>query len=59
MQSLQLSWDAYEARGYTVGHLSEAKIQRFIRLVNQHGRFALDETDPHAALQKLNYIKNG
>ena len=59
MQSLQLSWDAYEAQGYTVNHLSEAKIQRFIRLVNQHGRFALDETDPHAALEKLNYLKNG
>ncbi|MDO9147066.1 MAG: putative DNA binding domain-containing protein [Hydrogenophaga sp.] len=59
MQSLQLSWDAYEARGYTVNHLSAAKIQRFIRLVNQHGRFALDETDPHAALEKLNYLKDG
>ena len=59
MQSLQLSWDAYEARGYTVNHLSEVKIQRFIRLVNQHGRFALDETDPHAALEKLNYLRNG
>ena len=59
MQSLQLSWDAYEARGYTVKHLSEVKIQRFIRLVNQYGRFALDEIDPHAALEKLNYLKNG
>lgn len=59
MQSLQLSWDAYEARGYTVTQLDPAKIQRFIRLVNQHGRFALDEADPLAALQKLNYLKNG
>ena len=59
MQSLQLSWDAYEAQGYTLDHLSEAKIQRFIRLVNQHGRFALDETNLYAALEKLNYLKNG
>ena len=59
MQSLQLSWDAYEARGYTADQLDPAKIQRFIRLVNQHGRFALDEADSLAALQKLNYLKNG
>lgn len=59
MQSLQLSWDAYQAPGYTVNQLSQTKIQRFIRLVNQHGRFALDESDPLAALQKLNYLKNG
>ena len=59
MQSLQLSWDAYEAPGFTVNQLSQTKIQRFIRLVNQHGRFALDESDPLAALQKLNYLKNG
>ena len=57
-QSLQLSWDAYEARGYAVGQLSATKIQRFLRLVNQHGRFAVDESDPHAALQKLQYLKN-
>lgn len=59
MQSLQVSWDAYEAPGYTIAQLSKAKIQRFIRLVNQHGRFALDESDPYAALQKLSYLKNG
>ena len=59
MQSLQLSWDAYEARNLTVGDLSGAKIQRFIRLVNQHGRFALDESDPLATLQKLSYLTNG
>ena len=47
----------YEAPGYTIAQLSEAKIQRFIRLVNQHGRFALDESDSYAALQKLSYWK--
>jgi len=59
LQSLQLSWDAYEAQGYTTAQLDPAKIQRFIRLVNQHGRFALDEADALGALQKLNYLKNG
>ena len=59
MRSLQLSWDAYEAPGYTIDQLSKEKIQRFIRLVNQHGRFALDESDSLAALQKLNYLKHG
>lgn len=50
---------AYEARGYTTDQLSVTKIQRFLRLVNQHGRFAVDESDPHAALHKLHYLKNG
>lgn len=58
MQSLQLSWDAYEAPDFTVAQLSTAKIERFIRLVNQHGRFTLEEGQPIAALQKLNYLKN-
>jgi hypothetical protein len=57
--SLRLSWDAYEALGYTAGQLSPATIQRFIRLVNQHGRFALDESDPLGTLHKLNYLNNG
>lgn len=59
LQSLQLSWDAYEAPGYNVAQLSTAKIERFIRLVNQHGRFTLEEGDAMGALQKLNYLKNG
>ncbi|WP_341743233.1 RNA-binding domain-containing protein [Azonexus hydrophilus] len=59
LQSLQLSWDAYEAPGYTFVQLSTAKIERFIRLVNQHGRFTLEEGDAMCALQKLNYLKNG
>lgn len=57
MQSLQLSWDAYEAHGYTTDQLSLTKILRFIRLVNQHGRFVLDEAEPLGALQKLHYLK--
>jgi len=59
VQSLRLSWDAYEARGYTTDQLSVVKIQCFLRLVNHHGRFAVDGTAPHAALQKLHYLKNG
>jgi ATP-dependent DNA helicase RecG len=50
MQTLQLSWDAYEAQGYHADQLSAEKIRRFIRLVNQHGRFELDESHPKAAL---------
>ena len=59
MQALQLSWDAYEAQGYSADQLSAEKIRRFTRLVNQHGRFELDESDLHAALEKLHYLKNG
>ena len=58
MQSLQLSWDAYPASTHTLDDLSLPKIKRFIRQVNDNGRFALESTD-FAALEKLNYIANG
>jgi ATP-dependent DNA helicase RecG len=58
MQSLQLSWDAYEAQGYTVDDLSEAKIKHFIQQVKDKGRFALETTEL-ATLEKLNYITHG
>jgi len=58
MQSLQLSWDAYQAGTHTLDDLSRPKITRFINQVNANGRFALDRAD-FAALEKLNYITNG
>ena len=58
MQSLQLSWDAYEAPNESPDALSLPKINRFISQVNDSGRFAL-EGEPLAALEKLKYIVNG
>ena len=58
LQSLQLSWDAYEAGQHTLDDLSLPKIQRFISQVNESGRFALEGEDL-VALEKLNYIING
>ena len=58
MQSLQLSWDAYQAGKHTLDELSMPKIKRFINQVNDNGRFTLDSSD-FAALEKLNYIVNG
>jgi ATP-dependent DNA helicase RecG len=58
MQSLQLSWDAYQAGQHTLEDLSLPKIQRFISQVNANGRFALEGEDL-VALEKLNYIING
>lgn len=58
MQSLQLSWDAYEAPNESLDALSLPKINRFINQVNDSGRFAL-ESEPLAALEKLKYIVNG
>ena len=58
MQSLQLSWDAYEAPRETLDALSLPKIERFIAQVNQSGRFTLDPS-PLFALEKLKYIANG
>ncbi len=58
MQSLQLSWDAYEAPNESLDALSLPKINRFISQVNDSGRFAL-EGEPLVALEKLKYIVNG
>jgi ATP-dependent DNA helicase RecG len=57
MQSLQLSWDAYEAPRESLDALSIPKIERFIDQVNQCGRFTLDNS-PLLALEKLKYIVN-
>lgn len=59
LQSLQISWDAHPAPQASLVNLSPAKIERFIRSVNDSGRFALDADTPLAALEKLNYIVNG
>jgi ATP-dependent DNA helicase RecG len=56
MQSLQLSWDAHPALHENLDGLSVPKINKFIKLVNASGRFALDD-DPLAALEKFKYIQ--
>ena len=58
MQSLQLSWDAYEAPKENLDALSLAKIETFIDKVNQSGRFTLDKS-PLLALEKLKYLTHG
>ncbi|HBN25991.1 MAG TPA: ATP-dependent DNA helicase, partial [Desulfobacteraceae bacterium] len=57
MQSLQLSWDAYEAHGEDLNSLSVSKIEQFIDQVNQCDRFTLDKS-PLLALEKLKYVVN-
>ncbi len=57
MQSLQLSWDAYEAPKESLDALSVGKIESFIESVNKHGRFTLDNS-PLLALDKLKLIAN-
>ena len=57
MQSLQLSWDSYEAPRNSLDALSLAKIEKFIEQVNLGGRFSLDNS-PLLALEKLKYIVN-
>ena len=59
MQSLQLSWDAYVAPNTGIDALAMPKIKRFIKQVNDSGRFALDDETPLAALEKLKYIVGG
>ena len=59
MQSLQLSWDAYVTPNTGIDALAMPKIKRFIKQVNDSGRFALDDETPLAALEKLKYIVGG
>ena len=57
MQSLQFSWDAYEAPRQSLDALSWIKIEKFIEQVNLGGHFSLDNS-PLLALEKLKYITN-
>lgn len=59
MQSLQLSWDAYVAPNTGIDALALPKIKRFIKQINDSGRFALEDETPLAALEKLKYIVAG
>ena len=58
LNSLQLSWDAYEAANANLLDLDEKKIQKFVERVNEGGRFHLDGTWKNA-LEKLSFLKNG
>ncbi|MCI5192050.1 MAG: winged helix-turn-helix transcriptional regulator [Candidatus Electrothrix sp. AU1_5] len=58
LQSLQISWDAYQAPGASLDSLSLDKIDKFIAQVNQSGRFTLDPS-PLLALEKLKFIAQG
>ncbi len=58
IQSLQLSWDAYESPGMSFSDLDKNKINRFIERVNKSGRFVLNGT-PEENLQKLALAKSG
>ena len=57
LQSLQASWDAHEAHGESLDALSVNKIEKFIAVVNESGRFTLDQS-PILALQKLKFVIN-
>ncbi len=39
LQSLQVSWDSYVKQGFHIDLLDNGKIDRFIRRVNENGRF--------------------
>ena len=56
--SLQISWDSYPYKQATYKDLNEGKIIRFIKRVNESGRFFLPE-EPEVALTKLKIISDG
>ena len=56
LQSLQLSWDAYESNSATYEDLDTKKIQKFIEKVNENKRFTLNENIAEA-LVKLSFLK--
>ena len=57
LQSLQVSWDSYPYKKATYVELDEEKVIRFIKRVNEGGRFFLPE-DPKVALAKLKIIND-
>ncbi len=56
LQSLQLSWDAYEKNNKTIEDLDRSKVERFINRVNETGRFQLPN-DWKSSLTKLKLIR--
>ena len=57
LQSLQLSWDAYAPEGGSLDQLSNEKIARFMKRVEEGGRFTIGD-DSLATLEKLGYLKD-
>jgi len=57
LQSLQLSWDAYAPEGGSLDLLSNEKIARFMKRVEEGGRFTIGD-DPLSTLEKLGYLKD-
>ena len=58
LQSLQVSWDSYVKQGFNIDLLDSGKIDRFIRRVNENGRFELIG-DNLECLSKLKLLNNG
>ena len=57
LQSLQLSWDAYEAQDTSLEELDFDKIDRFFTKIKASGKFKLSD-DRMQNLLKLNLLKN-
>lgn len=58
LRSRQISWDSYPYEGASFADLNPEKIERFIRKVNESGRFVLSEK-PVEALEKLGMLQKG
>lgn len=56
LQSLQLSWDAYEAYEFSYEDLDVYKIERFLTRLKEKGRYRVTQ-DPTHDLKKLNLLK--
>lgn len=56
LQSLQLSWDAYEAYEFSYEDLDVYKIERFLTRLKEKGRYRVTQ-DPVHDLKKLNLLK--
>lgn len=56
LQSLQLSWDAYEAYEFSYEDLDFYKIERFLTRLKEKGRYRVTQ-DPTHDLKKLNLLK--
>ena len=57
LQSLQTSWDSYEFPQKGINELDDIKIEKFIGIINNTGRFS-SSSDKFVVLKKLSLIKN-
>lgn len=56
LKVLNLSWDSYEYPDVKISHLDTLKIDKFLKTINETGRFSIEEK-PFVTLEKLKLVR--